>query len=269
MSLSLPKEPRQKMINLLYIVLIAMLALNVSAEILNAFKTVNESIHHSNTSIDEKNAIIYKQFEKQMEQDPKKVVPLKEKAEEVKEQSLTMAGYIDSLKQMIIRESGGVNDEGEIKRIDDLDAPSRVMLNWENGPKLKARLEELKTKFLSYFPASDREREAQIFPLQIIEPDKSDKKNKKSWSEINFSEVPTIAAITILSKFQNDVKNSEAQVIDYLYQKINAQQFTMDTYTPLVSANSGYVMNGQQYEAKIMLGAYSSTVNPTITVNGN
>src|SRR5699024_8922472 len=178
-------------------------------------------------------------------------------------------GYIDSLKQMIIRESGGVNDEGEIKRIDDLDAPSRVMLNWENGPKLKARLEELKTKFLSYFPASDREREAQIFPLQIIEPDKSDKKNKKSWSEINFSEVPTIAAITILSKFQNDVKNSEAQVIDYLYQKINAQQFTMDTYTPLVSANAGYVMNGQQYEAKIMLGAYSSTVNPTITVNGN
>src|SRR5699024_6637412 len=90
----------------------------------------------------------------------------------------------------------------------------------------------------------------------------------KNWSQINFGEVPTIAAITTLSKFQNDIKNSESQVIDYLYERINAQQFTLDTYTPLVSANSGYVMNGQQYQAQIMLGAYSSTVNPTITVNG-
>ncbi len=265
MSLSLPRAPRQKMINLLYIVLIAMLALNVSAEILNAFKTVNESISHSNKSIEEKNAIIYQQFAKQMEQDPKKVGPLKDKAEAVQKQANTMVAYIDSLKAMIVKESGGRTEEGEIKRLDDLDAPSRVMLNWKNGPKLKKRLEELRARLLTYFPPAMRENQAAIFPLKIEEPEK---KEKKTWSQINFGEVPSIAAITILSKFQNDVKNSESQVIDYLYQQINAQQFTLDTYTPLVSANSGYIMNGQQYQAKIMLGAYSSTVNPTITVNG-
>ena len=253
------------MINLLYIVLIAMLALNVSSEILNAFKTVNESILHSNASIDEKNAIIYQQFEKQMQQDPQKVGPLKTKAEAVKQQSEAMVQYIDSLKQMIIKESGGMTEEGEIKRLDDLDAPSRVMLNWKNGPKLKARLEALKKDLLNYFPAAVRDKEAGIFALEIEEPSG---KQKKSWSQVNFEEVPSIAAMTILSKFQSDVKNSESQVINYLYQQINAQQFTLDTYTPLVSANSGYIMNGQQYEAKIMLGAYSSTVNPTILVNG-
>ncbi len=270
MSLSLPRAPRQKMINLLYIVLTAMLALNVSAEILNAFKTVNESIHHSNQSIDEKNAIIFDQFEKQMQQDPKKVGPLKEKAEEVKQMSEMMNARIDSLKSKIIVESGGLTEEGDIKRQDDLDAASRVMLNWGNGPKLKKGLEDLRNRFLTYFPEDSREQEAKILPLRIEMPKtgRDKKKNKKSWSQVNFEEVPSIAAITILSKFQNDIKNSEAQVVDYLYGQVNAQQFTLDTYTPLVSANSGYVMNGQKYEAKIMLGAYSSTVNPTIMVNG-
>jgi gliding motility-associated protein GldM len=252
------------MINLLYIVLIAMLALNVSSEILNAFKTVNESIHHSNESIDQKNAIIYQQFAKQMQQDPQKVGPLKAKAEQVKQQAAAMNTYIDSLKKMIIDESGGLDDSGQIKRLDDLDAPSRVMENRKNGPELKRRLENLRNTLLSYFPADRRATEEKTFPLKIEIP----KNTKKNWTQTNFDMVPSIAAITILSKFQNDVKNSEAQVIDYLYGQINAQQFTLDTYKPLVSASSGYIMNGQQYTAQIMLGAYSSTVNPTITVNG-
>lgn len=200
-----------------------------------------------------------------MEQDPQKVGPLKAKAEQVKKQTTAVNNYIDSLKKMIIVESGGLTDSGDIKRMDDLDAPSRVMINWKNGPKLRQRLEQLREKLLSYFPPDQRAQAANVFPLQIQTPPKG----KKSWTQLNFEMVPSIAALTILSKFQNDVKNSESQVIDYLYSRINAQQFTLDTYAPLVSANSGYVMSGQKYTAKIMLGAYSSTVNPTITVNGN
>jgi len=270
MSMSLPKHPRQKMINLLYVVLIAMLALNVSAEILNAFKIVDQSINHSNSSIDEKNNLIYQQFEKQMAQDPKKVGPLKAKAEEVRAQSKEMNAFIEDLKEKIIQQSGGYTDEGKIKRIDDLDASSRIMINKKNGPELKKRIKEVRANFLGYFDENDRASEEKIFPLRIVEPEgKKGKKNKKSWTEFNFGDIPTIAAITILDKFKSDVKNAEGQVLDYLYSQINAQQFTMDTYTPLVSANSGYVMDGQKYEAKIMLGAYSSTVDPTITVNGN
>jgi gliding motility-associated protein GldM len=265
MSLSLPKPPRQKMINLLYIVLTAMLALNVSAEILNAFKTVNESIQHSNLSIDQKNAIIYEQFAKQMQQDPGKVGPLKAQAEQVKTQTSAVNAYIDSLKARIITESGGLNDSGEITKMDDLDAPSRIMENQKKGPELKSKLEALRANLLAYFPANQRVAQEKVFPLKIEMPQHT---KKKTWTEANFDMVPSIAAVTILSKFQNDIKNSEAQVIDYLYSKINAQQFTFDTYKPLVSANSGYIMNGQKYEAQIMLGAYSATVNPTITVNG-
>lgn len=265
MSLSLPKPPRQKMINLLYIVLTAMLALNVSAEILNAFKTVNRSITQSNESIDQKNALIYEQFIKQMQQDPAKVGPLKAQAEQVRQQCDAMNIYIDSLKNIIVQQSGGRDDSGQIKKIDDLDAPARVMENQKNGPELEARLKALRNNLLGFYPSDQRAAEAKGFPLTLERPSNS---GKKSWTVSTFDMVPTIAAITILSKFQNDVKNAEAQIIDYLYAKINAQQFTLDTYKPLVSANSGYIMQGQQYQAQIMLGAYSSTVNPTITVDG-
>ncbi|QOR76841.1 MAG: gliding motility protein GldM [Thermoflavifilum sp.] len=266
--MALPKEPRQKMINLMYLVLMAMLALNVSAEILNAFKTVNESINNSNQAISQKNNLVYQQFEKQLSIDPERVRPIKEKADQVRMLCQQMNQYIDSLKKVIIRESGGLNDSGEIKDMSNLDAPSRVMENQGQGPILEKKIQTLREQLLSmYDNPVEREEVAQILPLKIEMPKKTID-NKKTWTQVNFEMVPTIAAITILSKIQNDVKNSEAQVIDDLFKKIGQQEFVFDTYKPLISANAGYVIAGQKYEAQIMLGAYSSTINPTITVNG-
>jgi gliding motility-associated protein GldM len=266
--MSLPKQPRQKMINLLYLVLIAMLALNVSAEILNAFKTVNESILNSNASITQKNNLIYQQFIKEMSVDPERVRPLKEKADQVREECANMNAEIDSVKNEIIQQSGGLDDSGNIKDMSNLDAPSRVMENQKKGPELEKELKQLREKLLSVYPTpEERTNAAKIFPLKIQMPKKTID-NKRTWTEVNFEMVPTVAAVTILSKYQNDVKNAEAQIIDYLYGKIGQQDFVFDTYKPLVSANAGYVMDGEKYEAQIMLGAYSSTVNPNITVNG-
>jgi gliding motility-associated protein GldM len=123
--MSLPKDPRQKMINFMYLVLTAMLALNVSAEILNAFNIVNNSINTSNKSITDKNNITYDQFEKQMAENAAKVGPLRAKAQEVKKLSSDMFTYIETLKETIIRESGGRDEEGNIKAKDNLDAPTR------------------------------------------------------------------------------------------------------------------------------------------------
>ena len=80
--------------------------------------------------------------------------------------------------------------------------------------------------------------------------------------------VPTIAAVTILGKFQNDIKNSESLIIDELYRKIDADNFKFDKVRPFISLNSKNLMEGQTLTAQIAVGAYSSTVNPTIVVNG-
>ena len=106
--MSLPKEPRQKMINMMYLVLTALLALNVSNEVLEAFKTVNKSINTSNTALDNKNKVIYDAFAKELE-DPQvkaKAAIWAPKAEQVKKLSADVSNYLDNMKQQLKQESG-------------------------------------------------------------------------------------------------------------------------------------------------------------------
>src|SRR5260370_40465566 len=102
--MSLPKEPRQKMINMMYLVLTALLALNVSVEVLNAFKTVNTSIEKSNVVVDQKNAITYKAFDDNLH-DPQTAAKAQvwaPKAAEVKKLSSDLTTYIEDLKGQLI-----------------------------------------------------------------------------------------------------------------------------------------------------------------------
>lgn len=127
--MALPKDPRQKMINIMYLVLTAMLALNVSAEILNAFSIVNNSINTSNKSLADKNDFIYRQFDAQMKDNAEKTAPLRAKAQQVKQISASMYDYVESLKKTIITESGGFDEHGEIKDKAGLDAPTLSLIH--------------------------------------------------------------------------------------------------------------------------------------------
>lgn len=254
------------MINIMYLVLTAMLALNVSAEILNAFNIVNNSINTSNASIAEKNSLTYAQFDKKMGEDAAKTGPYKEKADQVKKMTADAFAYVEALKQEIITQSGGKNAEGELMGKENLDAPTRVMENEKKGAALEKMLTDLRNNLLAIDPEA-----AKTLPLRV-EIGKSIGGHgpaKKTWTSYHFNMVPTIAAVTILGKFQNDIRNSESAVIDYLYSKIGEKDFKFDKIRPFVSLNSKNLMEGQTLTAQIAVGAYSSTTNPTITVNGS
>ncbi|HVB03440.1 MAG TPA: gliding motility protein GldM [Chitinophagaceae bacterium] len=266
--MALPKEPRQKMINIMYIVLTALLALNVSKEVLNAFKIVNESIRDSNHSIATKNNQTYADFDKQMKNDPARVGPIRAKADSVRAICTRINNYLDSLKKLVVSESGGLDDSGNIRYDDNLEAPTRVMQNYGQGPRLEKMIGTVRGQLLGMVDPEFRLQLVNTLPLKVEIPRTNDPENNNDWTAAHFKMVPTIAAVTILSKFQNDVKNSESMVIDHLYSQISKQNFVFNQYSVLVSANAGYIMTGQKYEAKIMLGAYSTTVNPSITVNG-
>jgi gliding motility-associated protein GldM len=260
------------MINIMYLVLTAMLALNVSAEILNAFNIVNNSIITSNTSITDKNNITYAQFDEQMKSDAAKTKPFKDKADEVKKLSAEMFIYLDTLKETIIRESGGRNEYGDVKSKDNLDAPTRVMENRKQGPELEKRLTALRAQLLTFVDPKTKTAFEKTLPLHV-EIGKSNggehgPKNK-TWTQYHFNMVPTIAAVTILSKFQNDIKNSESLIIDDLLKQVSLKDFKFDKIRPFVSLNSKNLMEGQTLTAQIAVGAYSSTVNPEIMVNGS
>ncbi|MGE5108218.1 MAG: gliding motility protein GldM [Sphingobacteriales bacterium] len=268
--MALPKEPRQKMINMMYLVLTAMLALNVSAEIINAFKTVNNSLQNANKVATEKNNLIYKSLEDKLS-DPassERAKIWKPKADQAKQISADMYSYIDQLKKDLKEESGlKIEDGEEVFRFDNLEAATRLMENKGKGKELLKKLTEFKDKILAVVPEQKAEFEKTL-PLDLKIP-KTENKGNKDWTSAYFRMTPSIAALTILSKFQNDVKNSESQIVDYCHRQVGEVKVVYDKFEPLIGTNATYLMPGQELQVNAGIGAYSNQVVPDIFINGN
>ena len=235
--MALPKEPRQKMINMMYLVLTALLALNVSSEILNAFVTVNGSIIKSNGVIADKNKLTYESFEAKLKDDQTKAQAERwaPKANNAKKISADLFSYIETLKDELTKEAGThenhVTGKQEINA-DNLDAAVRLMDQKGKGKELYAKLNEFKKNILADVNPNDpslsaKEKEDMVKELAVLQksipmdlsvpPSKTGTKysdDVNGWIQSYFHMTPAIAALTILSKFQNDVKSSEAQVVD-------------------------------------------------------
>ncbi|MGN6493252.1 MAG: gliding motility protein GldM [Agriterribacter sp.] len=265
--MALPKEPRQKMINMMYLVLTALLALNVSAEIINAFKTVDNSLAKSNATLSASTADIYKNFTASLD-DPKtreKAAIWKPKADQVKDLSAKIASYIDGLKTKL-KEEAKYNEETGAG-IDNLDAATRLMDTQGEGEKLRAALEQYKKDVLSIDPDITKEFQNNL-PINVEQPQSATGKQDQSWTQAYFHMTPTIAALTILSKFQNDVKNTENKIATFCFKKIGDVKIIYDKFEPMISANSTYLMPGEQLELKAGLGAFNASVKPQVFVNG-
>jgi gliding motility-associated protein GldM len=287
--MALPKEPRQKMINMMYLVLTALLALNVSSEILNAFKVVNRSIGTSNALIGEKNEATYKQFQKDLE-DPQtkaKAEIWAPRATSIQKLSADMYSYIENLKQDMKKESKLKVDKNGLETFseDNLDAPTRLMDKNGKGKELYDRLGKFKSDVLAALkveefqdPKLKADIEAAIegfkksIPIDLSVPKSQSGKeytnDAKGWTTNYFHMTPTIAALTILSKFQNDVKNTEAQLVDYCHQQIGTVKVVYDEFEAIAQANTSYAMQGDDIEITAGVGAFSAAAKPTITING-
>lgn len=265
--MALPKEPRQKMINFMYLVLTAMLALNVSSEILNAFKVVDSSLISSNKTIDQSSKDYIKVLNAAMADPAKreKASIWKPKADQALAMTDQMTAYIDQLKQQLKEESElKMVDGQESFREDNLDASSRLMDTKGKGKELYAKLNEFKTNLLNGLPAGAIGN----LPIDLNIPKSSNEASNKDWTTAYFHMTPTVASLTMLSKFQNDVKRSGNLVADYCAQQLGKVEIVYDQFDVLIGQNSQYLMPGQPFELTAGLGAYSSAAKPVITING-
>jgi gliding motility-associated protein GldM len=270
--MALPKEPRQKMINIMYLVLTALLALNVSAEILNAFRTVDDSLTSTNKTIANSTSTIMKSLEDKMN-DPTSMVKAKiwyPKAQQAQQISNDMYNYIEELRYRILKEAGfkpnAENKFDSSYKLDNLDIATRIMIEQKEGPKLRARLEKYKADLLNIAPEIKKEFDNSL-QINTAVPKVQDKSNK-TWEAAYFHMVPTVAAVTILSKFQNDVRTSENKVIAFCHQQVGQVVVRFDRFEAIIGQNSNYLMPGQQLEIKAGIGAFSATTRPTITIGG-
>jgi gliding motility-associated protein GldM len=269
--MSLPKEPRQKMINIMYLVLTALLALNVSSEILNAFKTVDNSLKKTNTTVNASTDQIFNSLTEKMS-DPATAVKAstwQPKAKEAIGYSKEAFDFIQQLKNDILKEAGGdPNDPTKTFKEDNLEIATRIMVKEGKGKQLLAMLEKFKTN-ISHIDDSSAAYKELLKSLQVdTEKPKTATNAKKSWEETYFHMVPTVAALTILTKFQNDIKTSENKVVAYCHEQVGKVVLKFDSFEAIVGQNSNYFMPGQELVITAGLGAYSKTKLPNVSVNG-
>jgi gliding motility-associated protein GldM len=281
--------PRQRMINMMYLVLTALLALNVSKEIINAFVTVDESLRVSNTNVEDKNKKTYAAFAQAMQQDPKKYGDVDAKAKNIKKASDDLIAYIKGIKDSLVIKADAIKpgqpvpDLRDMKSKDNWDIPTMMMCGSANdgkgfrGTELKNKLEEYKKVVLTNLPkdtATQKKFTGELNGLlDTSDPDpnsteyKEDK--KRTWEMSKFYHNPVVAAAAILTKFQGDIKNAESHSIDYLLSSVNMNAVIMDVYQAKVIPNSTVVTIGSDYKADVFLSATSSTLAPDVFIGAH
>lgn len=267
MSSTAKLTPRQKMINMLYLVLTAILALNVSNEVLDAFKNVNDSISSSNSTVREKNADKYADFAKQYAIDSAKAKEAYMLAGRARMLSQQLYNQLEDYKKLMIDEAGGIDKEtGKILRDDNVDIPTRLFVenNGKRGKELKAGIEKTRKELLTLIPnAAEREKAAKTLTLTIQDP-----KDKRDWEFANFNHVPVVAAVTTLTKYQNDVLNAESYIVGSLYDEVYKYDTKVDRMVAMVNSPSSYILQGEAYKADVLVAAYSSTKQPEVFIGG-
>lgn len=266
--MALPREPRQKMINMMYLVLTALLALNVSSEILNAFKTVNNSLEKTNevvsASTDEIMTSLKDKLTEAGAADKAKIwYP---KAQQVQTYSKNMYDYLDELKKKIMTGAKYDPTSDKDKGIDNLDVTTRVMVEKGDGKILKSKLEEFKKDILAIDPEIAKNF-ATSLPINTEMP-KTKNKSNKTWEAAYFHMVPTVATLTILSKFQNDIKTSENKVISFCHEQVGKVKVQQDSYAALAIANTTNALPGQEIEITAGVGGFSKAISPKINIGG-
>lgn len=261
-------SPRQKMINLMYIVLTAMLALNVSSDVLNGFTLVEDGLKRTNSNVSDRNAALYMQLEEFTRQNPQKGKPWLDKAADVRRQTLSLYKYIDSLKLAIVRDADGV--DGKVDNIlnqDNLEASSKVMVTYRNGAKLERRLAAYRKYIAAYI--ADPKKQAAIQKALATEPVlQKGSMIKVPWVSGMFENMPVVASVTLLSKLQNDLLFAEGEALQTLVASVDAGDVRVNKLDAFVIPNSKLVMRGGKYSADIVLAAVDTTQRPAIFVNG-
>lgn len=274
------ETPRQKMIGMMYLVLTAMLALNVSKEAVEAFKKVDKGLTTTIANYIKKNEITYSAFDRAAAENPEKAGKWKNKAYEVKQGADDLFNYIQGLKVEIITEAEGAESEAllpdnqidaqKIKRIDDTNVPSQILIgSGESGKAnaLKAAINQYRDFLVETLDGGDKNAESSILStLNTDDPRNPENTGTEKWENATFQTLPLVAVITILSKFQVDVRNAEADVLNFLYGQIDASSYKFNKIVPTVIPSTTYVMQGNDYEAQVFVAATDTTQKPEILI---
>lgn len=266
------ETPRQKMIGLMYLVLLALLALQVSSAILQKFQFLNSSLELAVINANDANDGKIKNIEKAVEKSPQYKNILDE-ATRIKKMSREMIDEIKSYKDEIIKSTGGMDEKGAYVGLKDEDKTGHLMVGDPSTGK-KGKAYGLKDRLNAFVEELNKVAGAEFPKLALDGKDDPLSKNdpeqkRKDFAELNFGHTPMIAALAVLSDKQSKITAYEADVLSRLAQKVGAKDFKFDVISADYSALSSTVAAGTDYEAKMFVTARSSAIVPVMKFRGN
>ena len=287
------ETPRQKMIGMMYLVLTALLALNVSVEVLDAFTTVNDGLENTYTSVDRKIEDYYVTFEQQYDKQPEKTAELWGKAQEIRKKTDEFINFIErDIKLALLLQNNGVTEEElfnpekeEEAVISDMDAANpeknrRVfhkinfdnlagkdkhdavtafMIEQGNAEVLRKRIEDYRQYVVAALDSAGISNFDEHVGLITNGEYFAGSGEPLTWEMKNFNHVIIPAAISILNEIVGEVQTTEYDAISELYKNIGASDFKFNTLEAKVFPKTTYVLKGQDYEADVFIVASDDT----------
>jgi gliding motility-associated protein GldM len=272
---------------MMYLVLTALLALNVSTSVLDAFKIIDEGLEKTGNTLNKKNEDIYTEFYKANQVNPTKTAIWNNRALEVRKKADALYNYIQELKLKVLNEAekgkskaiqGKKIDREAIVAIDNYDTPHQVMIGNEltdrsEARKLKKEIADFREFLLTLVKEKDIPAELKASISKSLDtnppvPKKGKKKDPEmaTWEYHKFGHSPLMGFLAIMSSMQIDTRNAESDMINYLYSQISAGEVKFNQLDAVVIPNTNYVIRGHDYEAAIYLAARDTTQDPEIYV---
>lgn len=267
-------SPRQKMINLMYLIFIAMLALNMSKEVLSAFGLMNEKLTESNQATTLRNDSFMANLEQKAADQPEKYVPLKSKADQIDALAKTFDSYLEELKGKMTATVDNPTDYEIMDKGDYLDN------NFFKGDKIKPEGQEFLKQIAAY-----RDGVAKVLSdekgMETVIKDVKKKFStdpvvnrdgiKVDWLDYHYKGFPLVASLTKMTQLQADIKTTESEVLSTMLQGTLSSEVSMTNYTTLMETSKSAYFNGEQFDGQIVLGRKDASTKPSrveLTLDG-
>jgi len=257
---------RQKMINLMYLIFIAMLALNMSKEVLSAFGLMNEKLTESNEAATERNTAFMASLAQQAIDQPEKYVPLKEKAERITNLASKFNTYLDELKTKMSATVSDPEDYEVMDKGDYLDEHFFI------GDKLKPEAQEFLNNISGFRNEvidvlADDPKYAKISEdvknKFATDPIKNRDGNTVDWLEYHYKGYPLVASLTKMTQLQADIKTTESEVLSAMSRGVLTQEVSFSNYGTLLQAKKSAFFNGEIFDGEIVLGRTDESTKPS------
>ena len=263
------ETPRQKMIGMMYLVLTALLALQVSNAVLEKFVFIDKALNRQAREVEEQNGKILAKIDAEVTKKGKRDADVKalNKAKEVRQSTEELMKYLGDTRETMAEITGGYDENKQLVGAKDYDIVGNYMIQQPNGKELQKKLNDY-VKMLSSVSGRDFESLAKDAKDIDIAKNDPDQKNK-SFAEYYFGNTPTAAGMATISHMETEVLNYEALALDALANEVGAKDIDFDKVVPLVRPVSNTVASGGKFEAQLFITAAASVSSPVVIYINN